>query len=108
MSQTYSHLGVFSDWVDEARRQQPLYPLATPGLETQRKVREALGFCNGPDIPLNVQVEKRWERDGLAGEAVSWSVGYGPRTHAYVLKPAHAGEPLPGVVALHDHGGFKF
>ncbi len=53
-------------------------------------------------------MEDRWERDGVAGEAVSWSVGYGPRTHAYVLKPARAQAPLPGVVALHDHSAFKF
>jgi dienelactone hydrolase len=53
-------------------------------------------------------VEDRWERDGVAGEAVSWSVGFGPRTQAYVLKPARAQAPLPGVVALHDHSAFKF
>ena len=39
---------------------------------------------------------------------MSWSVGYGPRTTAWVLKPAGAGAPLPGVLALHDHGDFKF
>jgi dienelactone hydrolase len=35
-------------------------------------------------------------------------VGYGPRTHAYVLKPANAKDLLPGIVALHDHSDFKF
>ena len=108
MSQSYRHLGIFSDWVDEARRQGPLFPEAAPGPETQRLVREALGFCHGPEAPLAVQVEGRWEHDGVAGEEVSWSVGYGPRTHAYVLKPAQARAPLPGIVALHDHGMFKF
>jgi dienelactone hydrolase len=108
MPQRFQHLGIYSDWVDEARRQGPLYPLAAPGLETQRKVREVLGFCSGPETPLSVQIESRWERDGVAGEEVSWWVGYGPRTRAYVLKPAGATEPLPGLVALHDHGGFKF
>jgi dienelactone hydrolase len=44
----------------------------------------------------------------VIGEEVSWSVGYGPRTHAYVLKPANAKGPLPGIVALHDHSDFKF
>lgn len=104
----YRHLGIFSDWVDEARRQGPLYPAAPPGRATQRLVRQALGFCDRPEAPADVRVERRWQRDGVAGEEVSWSAGYGPRTHAYVLKPADASGPLPGVLALHDHGAFKF
>jgi len=105
---TYQDLGIFSDWVDEARRQGPLYPVAAPGRETRARLREVLGFCNGPETPLGVRVEKQWEKDGLSGEEISWSVGYGPRTHAWLLKSAAATGPLPGVVALHDHGGFKF
>ncbi len=108
MEKQYYHLGIYSDWVDEAQRQMPLYPLAVPGLETQRKVREALGFCSGPETPLSVRSEERWEKDGLLGEEISWWVGYGPRTHAFFLRPADRSGPLPGVVALHDHGGFKF
>jgi dienelactone hydrolase len=108
MNEEYLHLGVYSDWVEEARRQGPLYPPAAPGPETQRRVREALGFCSGPEVPLSVQVERCWEKDGLLGEEVSWWVGYGPRTHAYTFRPVHLQGPLPGVVALHDHGGFKF
>jgi dienelactone hydrolase len=108
MTTNYQDLGVFSDWVDEARRQGPLYPLAGPGRETRSRLRETLGFCDGPEAPLTMRTEATWEADGLAGEEISWSVGYGPRTHAWLLKPAGAGGPLPGVVALHDHGGFKF
>jgi dienelactone hydrolase len=108
MSEHYLHLGIYSDWVAEARRQWRLWPDAPPGLTTQAQVCEALGFGAGPEIPRDVREEARWERDGLAGEALSWSVGYGPRTHAWVLKPADASRPLPGVVALHDHGGFKY
>ncbi len=104
----YRHLGIYSDWVDEARRQGPLYPLAAPGPETRARLRDVLGFCDGPESPLNVRVEKQWEKDGLAGEEISWSVGYGPATHAWLLKPAGATGPLPAIVALHDHGGFKF
>ena len=104
----YQHLGIFSDLVDEAHRQGPLYPLAVPGTATQRKVRDILGFCHGPETPLDVRVEQTWERDGLSGEWITWAVGYGPRTEAYLLKPAGTTTPLPGIVALHDHGGFKF
>ena len=82
--------------------------MALPGAETQRKVREALGWCNRPEEALDVRVEGCWEKDGLAGEEISWSVGYGPRTQAWLVKPAHAVGPLPAVLALHDHGGFKY
>lgn len=108
MTSDYRHLGVFGDWVAEARRQRQLWPVAAPGPETQQRVREVLGFNNRPEQPADVRIECTWEADGLVGEEVSWSVGYGPRTHAFVLKPANAPSALPGVVALHDHGGYKF
>jgi len=110
MASEYRDLGPFSDWVAAAQGQRALYPAALPGDETQRQVRAVLGFSIGAEAPGDVRVDDRWERDGLIGEAVSWSVGYGPRTEAWVLKPADAPATakLPGVVALHDHGGFKF
>jgi dienelactone hydrolase len=104
----YQHLGVYSDWVQSARVEQTLYPVAPPGPETQNRFREILGSCNKAADARDVQVEDHWESDGVEGEAVSWSVGYGPRTAAWILKPAGASTPLPGIVALHDHGGFKF
>ncbi len=108
MGKTYQHLGEFSDLVEMAFRQRSLFPHADPGPETQAKVKEVLGFCSQPELPLEIQVEQRWEADGLIGEEVSWWVGYGPRTHAYVLKPARIKDPLPGLLALHDHSGFKY
>jgi dienelactone hydrolase len=108
MAESYQHLGIFSNWVTAAQNKQMLYPLASPGRDLQNRVKEALGFCHGPEVPLNVKIEQRWEKDNLSGEEVSWWVGYGPRTHAYVLKPQGTVGPLPGIVALHDHGGFKF
>ncbi len=82
----YQHLGIFSDLVDAANKQQPLYPLARPGRDTQQRVREVMGFCNQPDVPLNARVDATWEKDGLIGEAISWSVGYGPRTAGMVVQ----------------------
>ncbi len=104
----YQHLGIYSDWVEAARRQVTLYPVAAPGRETRSRLREVLGFTTGPETPLNVRIEASWEKDGLAGEEISWWVGYGPRTHAWLLKPIGATGPLPGILALHDHGGFKY
>jgi hypothetical protein len=84
----YQHLGVYSDWVEVAQHQQLLYPLATPGPVTQARVREVLGFCHTAEQPVDVQLEQGWQQNDLIGEEVSWSVGFGPRTHAYVVKPA--------------------
>jgi dienelactone hydrolase len=108
MATTFQHLGPFSDWVGAARERRALLPLAAPGDETRSRVWEVLGFGGGTEQPHDVRTGARWERDGVRGEAISWSVGYGPRTEAWVLKPVDAPARLPGVIALHDHGGFKF
>jgi len=44
----------------------------------------------------------------VVGEEVSWSVGYGPRTTAWILRPDESRGPLPGVLALHSHDGYKY
>ncbi|HEY8601203.1 MAG TPA: hypothetical protein VIL85_22415 [Thermomicrobiales bacterium] len=108
MTAPYQHLGPFSDWVAAAQARHDLYPAAMAGEDTRQQVRAVLGFTGADEQPQGVRVEDRWERDGVAGEALSWSVGYGPRTGAWLLKPAGVAAPLPGVIALHDHGGFKF
>lgn len=107
-NEAYKHLGPFSDWVPTARARRDLWPAATPDAATQATVREVLGFATGSETPTDVRVAGHWERDGVAGEALSWSVGYGPRTAAWLLRPAGVAGPLPGVVALHDHGGYKW
>ena len=108
MTELYRHLGIFSDWVAAARQEQSLYPVAAPGRETQSLLRECLGFCHTEEHPIDAKIEVEWEKEGVKGQEISWSVGFGPRTHAYILKPANANGPLPGIVALHDHSDFKF
>lgn len=108
MKDYYHHLGVYSDLATAIDRAQPVFPVAKPGLATQQLVRQCLSFEPRPAEPMDVRIDDRWERDGVTGEAVSWSAGYGPRTEAYLLRPQGATGPLPGVLALHDHGGFKF
>ncbi|MGE3742465.1 MAG: hypothetical protein AB7I59_23505, partial [Geminicoccaceae bacterium] len=103
---TFQHLGPFSDLVAMARAGHELFPQAPPGAETQRKIGEVLGFGSGKAHAQAVRLERRWTDRGLLGEEVSWSVGFGPRTHAFVLRPEGPG-PFPAVLALHDHGHFK-
>jgi dienelactone hydrolase len=103
----YQHLGRFSDWVEFARGQASPAGRPRAGRLTPSQVRESLGF--GKDqAPLSIRAGRTWEGDGVTGEEVSWSVGYGPRTRAWLLRPAGVRRALPGVVALHDHSGFKF
>jgi dienelactone hydrolase len=108
MKTSYHHLGVFSDLVATARRSHPIFPLAKPVPGTRRLAREILGFSSDPERPHQVRIERSWKKDGIEGEEISWWVGYGPRPKAWLLRPAGAKVPLPGVLALHDHGGFKF
>lgn len=107
IGKSYKHLADYSDWVAEAQRQRELYPLAQAGQETRDLVRSTLGFTANEE-PQDVRLERSWQKDGLVGEELSWSVGYGPRSYAWLLKPEAATKPLPGIIALHDHGGFKF
>ena len=104
----FEHLGEYSDLVVAASRSGKANPRARPGKSTQRHLLETLSFSPGPAKPKAVRVEQQWSNNGVDGELVTWSVGYGPRTEAYVLKPSGAQGPLPAIVGLHDHGGFKF
>ena len=56
----------------------------------------------------DVRVESTHEFDGLQIERLSWQLPNGPRTEAVFLRPTGVKEPLPGILALHDHGGNKF
>ena len=107
MSDTFKHLGEYSDLVAAVNKQYGALPWAKPGPETQAHVRECLHFSLGAEQASQIKLERSWEKDGVAGELLSWNVGYGPRTEAYVLKPVGATGRLPGILALHDHGGFK-
>ena len=55
-----------------------------------------------------VTVTDRTTYDGLDIEFLTWQLPAGPKTEAVLLKPTGARGPLPGILALHDHGGNKF
>ncbi|MCL3862886.1 acetylesterase [Actinotalea sp. K2] len=103
----FAHLGAYSDWVAHAPgpRARAARP---PAKDVHRAVREVLAVpVDAPQGPQDLRVEHRWVADGVQGEELSWSVGFGPRTSAWLLAPQGAHEPLPGVLALHGHDGFK-
>jgi len=63
-----------------------------------------------PDIGgmPKVTINKQYIYDGLQIEELSWQLPYGRPTTAILLKPANAKNPLPGIMAFHDHGGNKY
>jgi dienelactone hydrolase len=66
-----------------------------------------LGIPDVGGIP-KVTVNKKYVYDGLKIEELSWQLPYGRPTQAILLKPENAKEPLPGILAFHDHGGNKY
>lgn len=55
-----------------------------------------------------VTVHRQYTYDGLQIEELSWQLPYGRPTEAILLKPLQQKGPLPGILALHDHGGNKY
>ncbi|MBI2505685.1 MAG: hypothetical protein HYW07_20925 [Candidatus Latescibacteria bacterium] len=88
-------------------RQERFKSLAGWRSKARSRVLELLAQ---PDLggPPRVRVDKKHLHEGLHIEELSWQLPSGPRTRAVFLKPAGAKGPLPGVLALHDHGGNKY
>ncbi|GAB3271174.1 hypothetical protein GCM10027347_42290 [Larkinella harenae] len=75
--------------------------------EAVSKTKELVSAPPQPAMP-RVQIDRTFEYDGLVIEEISWQLPYGRPTKAVVLKPKGAKEPLPGILALHDHAGKKY
>jgi dienelactone hydrolase len=73
----------------------------------RRRYRESLLQPQTGGTPKAV-VQHHIRYDGLEIEDLTWQLPYGPPTEAFLLKPAGARGRLPGVLALHDHGGNKY
>ena len=109
-------IGAYGPWADAMRpvKPGPLSLQNCPASEfAARRVaaRTRVLECMAPPprpAPVTPTVHRRWEHDGLEIEELSWPQPAGAPTAAWVLKPKGATGPLPGVLALHDHGGFKF
>lgn len=82
-------------------------PLADWREAARERVRDRMAPPDTGETP-ETTVEASTTRDGLYVEELSWQLPYGPRTEATFVRPADAEEPLPGVLALHDHGGQRF
>jgi len=75
--------------------------------DARAKVHELMAF-EPPEVPLDPRVHSTTEYEGLVIEEVSYEMPYGPRAHGLFAYPEGRNERLPAVLALHDHGGFKY
>jgi dienelactone hydrolase len=73
----------------------------------RKRVLECIAPVKLGGVP-EVRVDGTGVIDGLQFEQLSWQLPAGPRTEAVVLKPQNATGKLPGILALHDHGGNKY
>jgi len=64
--------------------------------------------CPPLPAPKDVAVLAEHHEDGLLIQELAWQLPYGPATRAALLRPADQHGPLPGILALHCHGGLKF
>ena len=102
-----THLGIFSDLIDRVRFDVLKGTAQESGREIRGEIVRVLGVEPVTPPPADLRVESTWTNNGLHCEEISWSVGYGPRTFGWLLKPDGA-YPLPGVLALHGHDLVKW
>lgn len=110
-------VGAYGPFLDKliAANDPPLLSYRRPEFQDvdawRAKARaKALELIAMPEVngPPPVEVVARSTVEGVTAERLRWQLPYGPPTDAVFLKPQSAMGRLPGVVALHDHGGLKY
>lgn len=108
-------LGAYGPWAADMARSPARLSFLQPEMKDlgdwrrqgRRRVRECLLLPKAASAPRPT-IEHQFVYDGVAVEMLRWQLPYGPPTEAVFLKPANATGPLPGILALHDHGGRKY
>lgn len=75
--------------------------------KAKKRLIERLAIPNLGATP-EVTVKKQYSYDGLHVEELSWQLPFGRPTEAILLKPMNSKDPLPGILAFHDHGLDKY
>ncbi len=113
-------LGNYGDWAarylgDQELEYSFLHPRwsdrAVWQAEARRKYTELLALPFNPaDLAGKIEVRtgKTYHYQDLEVTELTWRLPYGPKTESFFLKPAGSSGKLPGVLALHDHGGVKY
>ena len=88
-------------------RQPRFVDVAAWRAEAKAKALELIAQPEAGETPAPEVVGKTVV-EGVEVESLRWQLPYGPPTEALFLKPEGAKGPLPGLLALHDHGGRKY
>ncbi|MFJ4171984.1 acetylxylan esterase [Paenarthrobacter sp. NPDC089714] len=96
-----SAIAGYEDWPDHAANNPHV-----PDSPAAKLLAETLGV---PALAPNPGYSVEWEVEdnNVVTSKLTWQTGFGPRTSAWLVKPADATGPLPGILALHCHGGIK-
>jgi dienelactone hydrolase len=92
----------FEDWPSAVRSAAPYVGADAPGTALGR----LLGLRQSRNRPPLIE-EGRRTVDGVSIRRLRWSVGYGPHTTAWLLRPAGSHGRLPGVLGMHCHAGIR-
>jgi dienelactone hydrolase len=101
-------LGPYADLVSAARKAGRVGWARASAKITRDDALAALATPIADTGPIDLRRGRTWKVGDIVGEEVSWSAGYGPRTEALLYRPERAVGPSAAVLALHDHGLFKY
>ena len=92
----------FEDWPAAVRTAEPYLGSTAAATELGR----VLGLRRSRGRPGVIDEGSRTV-DGVSVRRLRWSVGYGPDTTAWLLRPAGSRGRLPGVLGMHCHAGVR-
>ncbi len=99
-------LGSISGLLPLLRSAGPVLAADADGAAVRARFRDVLN--PPPWSPVTPERGRTWQVDGVDGVELTWDVGFGAPAQGWLLRPAGATGALPGVVALHCHGGMKY
>ncbi len=100
-------VGLLKDPPELSFRQEKFQDVNSWKTAALGKAKECIASPETGGVPV-VTPQKKYQYDGLQIEEVEWKLPYGRPAKAVILKPAGARGKLPGIIALHDHGGNKY
>lgn len=96
-----SAIAGYEDW--------PGYAADNPYRPASKDARLLAGALGVPAVTPGTAITVDWEVEdnNVVTSRLSWQTGFGPRTSAWLVRPTSIAGPLPGLLALHCHGGIK-
>jgi dienelactone hydrolase len=115
MNDSGNMLGAYGEWAASFLNDLPILSfrrntfknLSQWREQANQKITQLLNFSSIKGIP-RVLEKGQIEFEGLIIKDLEWTMPYGPPSRAYLLKPKKVQALLPGILALHDHGGNKY